>query len=237
MARMKPWTNGVPRKRGAAWRPQRAAAVFMMAALLVAAWAGLMFEESCAPTESLRNVEGVSEAALDAASLDARQGTDVQRAHLEPATFERVVVRHVVDGDTIAVERADGERVSVRLIGIDTPESVAPQEERNCEEGVLASEHMKSLVNAGDTLWLQFDTSGEDRYGRLLAYVWSEVPASAADADNPAVIARDMLNAIQVIDGYGQPKTYRPNTCHDGLFAQWGAEAAADNRGVTHKWA
>ena len=203
MARMKPWTNGVPRKRGAAWRPQRAAAVFMMAALLVAAWAGLMFEESCAPTESLRNVEGVSEAALDAASLDARQGTDVQRAHLEPATFERV----------------------------------APQEERNCEEGVLASEHMKSLVNAGDTLWLQFDTSGEDRYGRLLAYVWSEVPASAADADNPAVIARDMLNAIQVIDGYGQPKTYRPDTYHDGLFAQWGAEAAADNRGVTRKWA
>lgn len=179
----------------------------------------------------------VSEDAYRAAKRDAQRGSDVQRAHLDPSTFERVAVRHVVDGDTIAVEREDGQRVSVRLVGIDTPESVAPQEERNCEEGVLASKHMKSLVGAGDTLWLQFDTSGTDKYDRLLAYVWRELPASAADADDPAVVARGMLNAIQVIDGYGQPKTYRPDTYHDNLFAQWGEEAVAEVRGVTHKWA
>ena len=46
-----------------------------------------------------------------------------------------------------------------------------------------------------------------------------------------------MLNAVQVIDGYGQAKTYRPDTYHDGLFAQWGAEALAEGRGVTHRWA
>lgn len=179
----------------------------------------------------------VSEAARQAAAQDAARGSDVQRAHLDPATFDQVTVRHVVDGDTLAVATASGEHVSVRLIGIDTPESVAPQEERNCEEGVLASDHMKELVREGDTLWLQYDTSVTDKYDRPLAYVWRTLPASAQEADDPAVIASNMLNAIQVIDGYGQPKTYRPDTYHDSLFTQWGREALADNRGVTYKWA
>lgn len=179
----------------------------------------------------------VSEAARQAAAQDAARGSDVQRAHLDPATFDEVTVRHVVDGDTLAVDTTSGEHVSVRLIGIDTPESVAPQQERNCEEGVLASNHMKELVREGDTLWLQYDTSVTDKYDRPLAYVWRTLPASAQDADDPAIIARNMLNAIQVIDGYGQPKTYRPDTYHDTLFTQWGQEALANNRGVTHKWA
>lgn len=208
--------------------------------LVGAAW--INKEASDAPTPSVPPVAreasaSVSEAALRAAEHDAARGTEGQRAHLDPATFDRVTVRHVVDGDTLSVATEDGEHVSVRLIGIDTPESVAPQEERNCEEGVLASEHMKSLVGEGDVLWLQYDTSVTDKYGRPLAYVWRALPASADEADDPAVIARDMLNAIQVIDGYGQAKTYRPDTYHDGLFAQWGDEALADGRGVTRKWA
>lgn len=193
---------------------------------------------SSSPASAAHEVSaGVSEAAYRAADRDASRGTETQRAHLDPASFERVTVRHVVDGDTLAVATESGDHVSVRLIGMDTPESVAPQEERNCEEGVLASDHMKELVGKGDVLWLQYDTSVTDKYDRPLAYVWRALPASAAEADDPAVIARDMLNAIQVIDGYGQAKTYRPDTYHDGLFAQWGDEALADARGVTHKWA
>lgn len=179
----------------------------------------------------------VTEDARRAAERDAKRSTDVQRANADPAAFDQVTVRHVVDGDTLAVLFADGERASVRLIGIDTPESVAPQKERNREEGVWASDHMKGLVDEGDTLWLQYDTNQVDKYGRPLAYVWRALPASAAEADDPAVIAQHMLNAIQVIDGYGQPKTYRPDTYHDGLFAQWGIEAAAEGRGVTYLWA
>ena len=48
---------------------------------------------------------------------------------LTPVTLERVV-----DGDTIVVEM-NGTRERVRLIGINTPESVAPEQERNTEEG------------------------------------------------------------------------------------------------------
>ncbi len=230
----------------------RVAAVLAIAVLAAVAWAGSQAVTSGegelsganavigAKAQSSPASEGsfvVSDAARAAAAEDAARSTAEQAARLDPATFDQVTVRHVVDGDTLAVTMPDGEHVSVRLIGIDTPESVAPQEERNCEEGVLASDHMKSLVTEGDTLWLQYDTSRTDRYGRPLAYVWRALPAHAQEADDPAFIARNMLNAVQVIDGYGQAKTYRPDTYHDGLFAQWGAEALAEGRGVTHKWA
>ena len=75
---------------------------------------------------------------------------------------------------------------------------------------MLASDHMKSLVTEGDTLWLQYDTSRTDRYDRPLAYVWRALPAHAQEADDPAFIARNMLNAVQVIDGYGQAKPIGP---------------------------
>lgn len=179
----------------------------------------------------------LSDAVHQAAVLDTSRGTQGQQAHLDPSTFDQVTVRHVIDGDTLAVARGSGDQVSVRLIGMDTPESVAFDKERNCAEGVLASDHMKELVAKGDTLWLQYDTSQTDRYDRPLAYVWRELPSTAQEADNPAVIAAGMLNAIQVIDGYGQARTYRPDTYHDNLFAAWGAEAASDHRGVTAKWA
>lgn len=225
----------------------RIASGLLLLALAVAAWAGPQLASSgggspdgsgARPTASAGlEAAHVTEDARRAAERDAKRSTDVQRANADPAAFDQVTVRHVVDGDTLAVLFADGERASVRLIGIDTPESVASQKERNREEGVWASDHMKGLVGEGDTLWLQYDTSQVDKYGRPLAYVWRTLPASAAEADDPAVIAQHMLNAIQVIDGYGQPKTYRPDTYHDGLFAQWGIEAAAEGRGVTYLWA
>lgn len=226
---------------------RQAAAVIALIVLLGVSWINATIADAPAPSASQQGVatsastpasaEGVSEAAYRAAERDDERASDTQRANLDPAAFERVTVRHVVDGDTLAVATDDGEHVSVRLVGMDTPESVAPQEERNCEEGVVASNRMKELVNSGDTLWLQYDTSITDKYGRLLAYVWRTPPASAEEANDPAFIACDMLNAMQVIDGYGQAKTYRPDTFHDTLFKQWGSEALDAHRGVTAKWA
>lgn len=230
--------KGVLKTLGASRGGRRGLAVIALVLLVGAAW--INAEVGAAPVRPNQEASveaGVSEAAMRAAESDASRATDTQRTHLDPSTFDQVTVRHVVDGDTLAVEMPDGSHESVRFVGLDTPESVAPQEERNCEEGVLASDHMKSLVAEGDTLWLQYDTSVTDKYDRPLAYVWRELPASAQEADDPAFIAQHMLNAIQVIDGYGQARTYRPDTYHDNLFAQWGAEALADARGVTHKWA
>ncbi len=166
---------------------------------------------------------------------DAAPGRDGQ-ATIAPVGdgLQQAQVVRVVDGDTLKVSVPGEADATVRLIGMDTPESVAADEARNCEEGRIASDYAKSLVAPGQTVWLSRDVSDVDRYGRLLRYVWLERPDDPADEGE---IAGKMLNAILVRDGYAQVKRYKPDTTLHDLFQRWGDEAAADGRGVTYKWA
>ena len=79
------------------------------------------------------------------------------------------VVR-VVDGDTVILNR-DGQRTRVRLIGIDTPESVAEDKSRNVKEGKIASEYTKNLLE-NKKVRLEFDDEKRDVYERTLGYVF-----------------------------------------------------------------
>lgn len=87
------------------------------------------------------------------------------------ATSERATVSRAVDGDTMAVE-VGGAEETVRLIGIDTPETVKPGAPVECG-GPQASRSMKRLAHEGDAVELIEDPTQdtEDRYGRLLRYV------------------------------------------------------------------
>lgn len=80
-------------------------------------------------------------------------------------------VSRVVDGDTIHVETSQGD-LKVRLIGIDTPETVDPNRPDGCF-GTEASAEAKRLLD-GTSVYLELDPSqGEtDRFGRTLAFVW-----------------------------------------------------------------
>jgi micrococcal nuclease len=75
-------------------------------------------------------------------------------------------VKRVVDGDTLLLD--SGERV--RLIGIDTPESVKPDTPAQ-PFGHEASEFTKGIAE-GHNVRLEFDRHREDQYGRTLAYVY-----------------------------------------------------------------
>jgi micrococcal nuclease len=79
-----------------------------------------------------------------------------------------MTVTRVVDGDTIKVSNGK----TLRLIGVDTPETVDPRKPVQCF-GREASAHAHALLD-GVTVWLEYDpTQGRlDRYGRTLAYVW-----------------------------------------------------------------
>jgi micrococcal nuclease len=81
------------------------------------------------------------------------------------------MVTKVVDGDTIWIE-GEGERLKVRLIGVDTPETVHPTKEVECY-GPESSDFAKDTL-AGTQVAITTDTSqGEvDKYGRTLAYVF-----------------------------------------------------------------
>ena len=111
----------------------------------------------------------------------ASSSTDVVVPSIDPGLVPRgptvtgVSVDRVVDGDTVRVFLA-GKSVSVRLIGINTPETVKPGSEVECF-GPEASEFAKDLLSEA-TVTLEYDDSQGrlDRYDRTLAYVWRELP-------------------------------------------------------------
>jgi micrococcal nuclease len=74
----------------------------------------------------------------------------------------------VVDGDTVDVAWA-GRRERVRLLGVDTPETVDPHRPIGCYGPEAAAFTHRSLE--GRTVHLSFDRQRRDRYGRLLAFV------------------------------------------------------------------
>lgn len=127
-------------------------------------------------------------------------------------------VLRVVDGDTIVAD-IDGNRERVRLIGIDTPESVKPNSPVECY-GKEASAHTKDLLADGTPIRLVLDVEERDRYGRLLAYVYR-----ASDGE--------FINLTLAEDGYAGLLTYPPNVAHVDEFR---AAVASARRGGIGLW-
>lgn len=78
------------------------------------------------------------------------------------------VVR-VMDGDTVKIDY-NGKATNVRLIGVDTPETVHPNKPVEAY-GKEASNFTKNLL-LGESVYLRFDGKQTDTFGRLLAYVY-----------------------------------------------------------------
>ena len=94
--------------------------------------------------------------------------TVVQGVKTEPGFYP---VAYVSDGDTFAVTM-DGREEKVRLIGVDTPETVKPNSPTECY-GKAASDFTKHTLN-GQTVRLEADpiNQNRDRYNRLLRYAY-----------------------------------------------------------------
>jgi len=110
--------------------------------------------------------------ASDTASLPASRPTP----RVEPPDGSSHAIVSVVDGDTAKIE-FQGETISMRIIGIDTPETVHPS--RPVEPyGPEATVRARELLE-GTTVKLEYDADPEHdrfgRYGRLLVYLRLEV--------------------------------------------------------------
>jgi micrococcal nuclease len=127
----------------------------------------------------------------------------------------RARVVRVIDGDTAVVDLGGGD-TTVRFIGIDTPETVAPDRPVECF-GPEASSRLKQLLPPGTAVRLWRDVEPLDRYDRLLAYVQRSSDGL-------------FVNVAQVADGYAIAKSYPPNTWYRTTFEA--AEAAARAGGV-----
>jgi micrococcal nuclease len=132
------------------------------------------------------------------------------------APGEAVVVR-VVDGDTVVVA-VGGAEENVRLIGIDTPESVARDRPDECF-GAEAAQRLAELLPPGTVVRLTRDVEPRDIYDRLLAYVQREPDGL-------------FVNAAQVGDGYAVAKDYPPNTTYRADLERAERAARAAGRGL-----
>ena len=131
----------------------------------------------------------------------------IEEKNGERLTLTKTEVVRVKDGDTYVL-RINGEDTTVRLIGVDTPESVAPSEysKENTSEGSLISEIVKQKIQPGDTLYVEYDVVKTDKYGRTLAYLYFE----------NGLMIQDWL----IQNGYAQVMTVQPNSKYAEKFAE-----------------
>jgi micrococcal nuclease len=125
-------------------------------------------------------------------------------------------ISKVTDGDTVHV-RMDGHDQKIRLIGINTPETVKPGTPVQCG-GPQASALMHQLAPVGARARVVLDptlSSDRDKYGRLLAYVF--------------VRGRD-VNAAEVAAGWAQVNGYGRSFALERRFKR--LAASAKRRGV-----
>ena len=121
-------------------------------------------------------------------------------------------VTQVVDGDTIKVS----ELGTLRLIGIDTPETKDPRKPVQCF-GVEASKRASELLS-GKKVYLEFDPANRiDKYGRTLAYVYKEDGY--------------FFNAEMIKDGYANSYTKYPHPKLDE-FNKFSKEAREKQKGL-----
>jgi len=130
-------------------------------------------------------------------------------------------VTHVADGDTIAVSLG-GREEEVRMIGVDTPETVDPDEPVQCF-GPQASDFTHRLLDEAP-VELGFDAERRDVYGRLLAYVY----LPGAGPDGQALF----VNAELARRGLARTLTIPPNDSHAPFFARLAARAGVRGRGL-----
>jgi micrococcal nuclease len=91
--------------------------------------------------------------------------------------------------------------VRIRLIGVDTPETVDPSKPVQCF-GPEASAFTERQLD-GATVGLEFDVERLDPYGRTLAYVW---------------LGDQLFNRTLVGQGYATVATYPPDDKYEDQF-------------------
>lgn len=104
---------------------------------------------------------------------------------------KKAVVVEVVDGDTFEIDNGQ----TVRMLGIDAPN-------RGEEGWVEATEYLKDVIE-GDTIELEYDYYQDDKFGRILAYVWEDCQSSLGCKDG-----KRLINWLMVKRKFAKVVTY-----------------------------
>lgn len=148
--------------------------------------------------------------------FDNSQNTEtVNQTELKQDDLYKVI--RVIDGDTIVVE-INSKKEKIRLIGINTPESVDSRRPVECF-GVEASQKAKEILT-GKNVGLETDSAVDerDKYGRLLRYLFLE------DGTN--------FNKMMINEGYAYEYTYDLPYKYQSEFRQAEKEARENKKGL-----
>jgi micrococcal nuclease len=153
---------------------------------------------------------------LFALGLGAVACTDEPAQPIGPVEANAAIV-FVIDGDTV-IATFEGREETVRLIGIDTPETKKQNAPIECY-GPEASAYTSSLLPKGTPVRIERDVEARDDYGRLLGYVYR---------------AQDGLfvNLDLVAQGYAEVLSIRPNTTYRDDFVEAARAAERANLGL-----
>jgi micrococcal nuclease len=128
-----------------------------------------------------------------------------------------VPVLRVVDGDTIVVS-VNGKNETVRLIGINTPETVDPRKTVECF-GREASGRAQALLQNASVILEADPTQGDrDKYGRLLRYIF------LPDGTN--------VNELMIEEGYAYEYTYATPYAYQEEFQTAQKAAMVQKKGL-----
>jgi micrococcal nuclease len=135
----------------------------------------------------------------------------------DPPDDGTMTIVRVVDGDTVIV-RLHSTDETVRLIGIDTPETKHPTKPVQCF-GPEASSFTDQLLPAGTRVRLERDVEARDHFGRLLAYVYR--------SDDGLFVNLELAR-----QGYARPLAIAPNNAHARDVDAAAGQAQAEHRGL-----
>jgi endonuclease YncB( thermonuclease family) len=128
------------------------------------------------------------------------------------AGSERAIVDRVVDGDTIVL--ADGR--TVRILGVDAPETSNPAMAGPQPLGAEAAQHLRALVQGREVV-VERDVADVDHYGRLLRHVW---------------LGHTLVAEALVAEGLAWSSTYPTEVRHKERLRAAEERARAASRGL-----
>lgn len=130
-------------------------------------------------------------------------------------TFFPVI--RIIDGDTFVINDGSPKGATIRLIGVDAPESRNSRNKVKTEFGAVAKKYLEKMI-AGRRVRLEYDVDRTDQYKRTLAYVYLEDGT--------------FVNAELVKNGYANVMTVPPNVKYQELFLKLERRARSRGRGL-----
>ncbi|MEZ2459355.1 thermonuclease family protein [Salinicoccus roseus] len=128
-----------------------------------------------AKEESIEKAEAEKEKSIEEAEAKAKAEEEpVEEPVASKEGLIPVSLYRVVDGDTVNVIDDSGQELKLRLLLIDTPETVHPNKPVE-PYGKEASERLTELLNAADQLYIEYDSGDKtDHYDRHLVYLYAD---------------------------------------------------------------